>query len=220
LPYFATADESNAGYIFVPDGQGALINFNNKKTNVTIYEEPVYGKDEALPNDFETTRKEQIYIPVVGMKKDNGAFIATATSGEADSYIKATVSGQETAFNTVSFKAVYRAVENLSVLNGSLGTAGLVLYGAQNPVDCESFKVEYSFISEENPDYNSMAKLYKEKLVSSGELSVKKDTNSLYVDIYGGVLKDKSFIGFPYTGIESLTTFNQAQELIKTFSDA
>lgn len=219
LPYFGTANAQNSGYLFIPDGSGALINFNNGKSQAAIYEEPVYGSDEALPCDYETTRTEQIYIPIIGMKRDNGAFIATVTQGDGDVYIKALVSGQETDFNTVSYKAVYRAVENLSVLNGSLGTAGLVLYGAQNPVDNECFCVEYSFIQEENPDYNSMAKVFRRKLIADGELNASGDSASLYADFYGGVLKNKTFAGFQYTGTEALTTFEQAQELLKKLSD-
>ncbi|HBG00053.1 MAG TPA: hypothetical protein DDW87_00560, partial [Firmicutes bacterium] len=49
LRFFGAADTTEEGYIFVPDGSGALINLNNGKTNQTLYSEPVYGRDGALP---------------------------------------------------------------------------------------------------------------------------------------------------------------------------
>ena len=219
LPYFGVANEADSGYLVIPDGSGAVINFNNGKRHTSIYEQPVYGRDEALPFDYETTRTEQIYVPVMGMKRNDGAFIAAISEGDGDAYIRATVSGQETAFNTVSFKAVYRAVENLSVLNGSLGTAGLVLYEAQNPVDNKGFCVEYSFLQDTNPDYNSMAVSYREMLLENGEINKTEDNSALFADFYGGVLKQKSFAGFPFIGTESLTTFKQAQEMLSALSE-
>lgn len=39
LPFFGAASKSDKGYIVVPDGCGAVINFNNKKGKKSIHSE-------------------------------------------------------------------------------------------------------------------------------------------------------------------------------------
>lgn len=213
LPYFGTAHKNEEGFLLVPDGSGAVINFNNGKTKCTVYEKKVYGIDESLPNDYETTRQEQIYVAAIGMKKENAAFVARAVSGEADSYVTAAPSGIASEMNSVSFKAVYRSAENLSVMNGSLGTAGLVMYASEEPTDVNEFRVEYSFINRSGVTVGDMAKLFREEMIKSGSLQKNSDGAFLYTDIYGGVAKPKSFAGIQYTGTEKLTVFEDAVKL-------
>ncbi|MBR7133179.1 MAG: hypothetical protein IKD04_06560 [Clostridia bacterium] len=217
LPYFGTATTSDSGFLLVPDGLGAVINFNNGKNDCSAYEKKVYGTDESLPNDIVTSRSEQIYIPLIGMKRNDGAYMAFVSRGAADATVKAATAGIETGFNSISFSAAYRAAENLSVINGALGTAGLVMYSAEEPTDAKRFTVRYAFSKENNPTLGSMVMLAKEKLL--GDNATAKDEATLYVDLYGGVAKQKSFLGIQYTGIDTLTTFEQAQELLKSLRE-
>jgi hypothetical protein len=48
LPYFGAAGLAQEGYIFVPDGSGALVRLNNGKTNYDAYNKPVYGRDHSI----------------------------------------------------------------------------------------------------------------------------------------------------------------------------
>ncbi len=220
LPYFGTAGEQDDGFLFVPDGSGAVINFNNGKLGATAYTKKVYGKDETLPNDIESSREEKIYIPVIGMKKNSGAFIARATSAGAESTVNAAINGVGSGFNRIYFDAIYRETQNISVMNGSLGTAGLVLYAAKHPSPAEEFTVEYTFLQGENHTVGDMATVLRDMLIKEESLVKTNDTASLYVDLYGGINKQKSFAGFQYTGIEPLTTFAQAQQLLDRLTDA
>ena len=219
LPYFGTAGLNDNGFLLVPDGSGAVINFNNGKRGATTYSGKVYGIDESLPNDIVTTRNEQIYIPLIGMKKNNGAYIARATAGAAESTVNASVSGVVSSFNNIYFKATYREAQNLSVLNGSLGTAGLVMYSSEETTDIPRFTVKYSFVESEEHTLGDMISLAREQLIDEGVISKNGDKASLYVDIYGGVSKQKSFVGIQYKGIEPLTTFKEAQQLIGALKD-
>ncbi len=219
LPYFGTASTKSQGFMFVPDGCGAVIKLNNGKIDSEVYSKKVYGIDESLPNDIVTTREEQIYLPVIGMNKDGGAFVATATEGGAESFVEASVSGVTSDFNSVYFKAIYRAAENLSVMNGSLGTAGLVLYSSEEPTDAKSFTVEYSFTQSDNASLGDMADIVRQELIKTGAIVKGEDKNKLYVDLYGGVTKQKSFVGIQYDGVEKLTEFSAAKGILNKLLD-
>lgn len=214
LPYFGTAGTSDNGFLLVPDGSGAVINFNNGKVGSSPYNAKVYGVDESLPNDIVTSRTEQIYVPLIGMKKNNGAFIARATEGAAESTVNASVAGINSSFNNIYFSAIYREAQNLSVLNGSLGTAGLVMYASEETTDIPRFTVSYDFIDKSEPTLGDMISAAREQMISEGSIPKIGDKASLYVDLYGGVSKQKSFVGIQYQGVEALTTFKQAEKLL------
>ena len=86
LPYFGAAGTEDNGYIFVPDGSGALIDLNNQKTNVTAYTANVFGDDltKNFMNDklSEADASLSVKLPVFGLKKDDSAFLAVITDGE------------------------------------------------------------------------------------------------------------------------------------------
>ena len=45
LPYFGAAGKGDTGYLFVPDGSGAIIRFDNGKAGLTQYRASLYGRN-------------------------------------------------------------------------------------------------------------------------------------------------------------------------------
>ena len=45
LPYFGTISTEDEGYILIPDGSGAIMNFNNEKSYHDVYSKRIYGFD-------------------------------------------------------------------------------------------------------------------------------------------------------------------------------
>ena len=90
LPYFGAANESQSGELLVPDGSGALIDFNNGKNHndIVFYNNMVYGSNITLPQDEADTVKEQISLPIFGS-------VWEGTAAAADS--EETTEGEETA---------------------------------------------------------------------------------------------------------------------------
>ena len=67
LPYFGAGSTTDKGSLFVPEGGGALINFNNGKTRQNIYYSDVYGWDYASDRKA-TITETRAAIPVFGIK--------------------------------------------------------------------------------------------------------------------------------------------------------
>ena len=55
------ADEE--GYMLIPDGSGAVINFNNGKTSTQAYQAKIYGSDLAISKKTAGVKDEQTYLP-------------------------------------------------------------------------------------------------------------------------------------------------------------
>ena len=78
LTAFGAGDSEAQGYFVVPDGSGARINFNNGKTNASVYAQRVYGKDiTAVPN-IKGAVTEQVYFPMYGIVRDDNALMVVA----------------------------------------------------------------------------------------------------------------------------------------------
>jgi len=103
LPYFGASDSNSDGYLFIPDGSGALIYANNGKTTAQPYNRRVYGTDYAMQPtaEFSTVELAQIHLPVFGIKDNDQAFLAVIENGDAIARIEATVYGMRDSFNRV-----------------------------------------------------------------------------------------------------------------------
>lgn len=68
LPYFGAANESQDGELLLPDGSGALIEFNNGKNHndIIFYNNQVYGSNITLPLETLASVKEQVSLPIFG----------------------------------------------------------------------------------------------------------------------------------------------------------
>lgn len=218
LPYFATASANDTGYIFVPDGSGALIELNNGKTQAPSYKKAIYGQDPTLQDAIESNRQTEIRIPVFGMKRGDGAFVATVTSGDGHAYIQASVAGGKTMFNTVNVCGSYRIASLVYMFESSSGSRN-VLYNAQDTNSAQALTVEYTFLSGEDADYNGMAKAYRERLQKSFR-GANGTAPALHIDLYGQVAIKKTFLGIQYQGINALTTFSQASKIVNALTES
>lgn len=220
FPFFGGEQSKGVeGYVFVPDGSGAIISFDNKQSGIKqIYEKKVYGEDLMTPVNIETTYNKDIKIPVFGMKTGNNAFVSIIESGADNSYICASATGQLIDGATVSSKYVYRANGNVDVTmqNGSKTTS---LFMTEPNTDTKKYTVKYSFLVDDKADYVGMAEVYRKYLTDNGLKDTSKGEAELFLDLYGGLLKQTNFLGIPYKTTEVLTSFKEAKSIVKKFKD-
>lgn len=218
LPYFGLAGQQDEGYLFVPDGSGALIELNNGKLGAPIYRKTVYGEDPTLELAYESSRQESIRVPVFGMKRGNGAFAAVITQGEGQAALQAAVAGQKTSLNSICVIGTYRVASTVYMMGNDTGSRN-VLYNAQDPTAASCLAVQYTFLTGEEADYSGMAAIYRRYLEKQG-LSGNADVPPmLHMDLTGGVSSQKSFLGIQYQGRNVLTSFDDAQELLQQLRD-
>ena len=72
---FGAADMEEDGYFVIPDGSGALINFNNGKSGYRVYQGKVYGADITAVKTTKPAVTQDVYLPMYGIVKGNSGLM-------------------------------------------------------------------------------------------------------------------------------------------------
>lgn len=214
--YAAYADED--GYFVIPDGSGALINFNNGKLHASEYSQKIFGRDYSRVLDTAPAKTEQAYFPILGMVKENEALLEVVTEGAAYATVRASVSDQRaTGYNAGGFQFSLRT--NDRYFMGAINSSALRAY-EQTKIPEERVTVRYYPISKEGASYMDIADRYREYLLDEGLMEKKEfDGVPLYIDLYGGTIKERSIAGFPFKLRTPATTYKQAKTILEEMKE-
>jgi len=218
LPYFGAGGLEDDGYLFVPDGSGALINFNNNKQAMMQYNEPVYGLNPTHVLNNQQPVKEQISLPVFGAKVNDHAFLGVITAGDACSTITAVTSRKNSSYNQVYANADLCDYV-LEQLNGNHagGVDSHTIDYRANQTEGANYTVRYFFLENEEANYTGMSKLYRDYLKKNGDLkdSELADEKYMVLDLIGAVSIQKYVMGVKKPVVTAMTTYNQVCEIVK-----
>ena len=174
LPFFGAArDTETDGYLFVPDGPGALMRFNDARNYSNTYQKRVYGDDEGVNRpSIALTRVPQVEEPIVHMPvygiahgHQQEAFAAVIEEGSDYATILASPAGVRTNFywqtayfnyNTPFFQRTGRGGEGFRYVRRESNEV--------NP------KISYYFLGDSRADYTGMALAYRNYLAERGWL--------------------------------------------------
>ncbi|HTG71974.1 MAG TPA: DUF5696 domain-containing protein [Candidatus Udaeobacter sp.] len=216
LSFFGAGGTYEKGSIFVPDGSGALIQFNNGKTKYPAYQQAVFGADMTMEAVEDAVNEQTVRLPVFGIIREHSAFLGIIEEGAPAATINADISGKLNSYNYVypSFAVTNKGSLTLQA-NGQERTLPKF---QENPMKSD-FTVRYAFLSGEDATYQGMAEYYREYLEVSGGLPTTKAENKaedvpFYLQLVGSIAKQKHFVGVPYQTLEPLTTFEQAKQII------
>ncbi len=215
LPYFCHAQAADNGYLFIPDGSGAIINFNNGKEALSYYERRIYGEeptDETAEFALKT-QNQAIALPVFGVKKGENAILAIAEDGAENGFINAYTNYQKS-----SVANVYSSYNLTSSMNYSIGSQESIVYDKYG-ISSKRLKMRYYLLSGEDANYSGMARKYREYLGNKYSFVYKPSKTTLFAEFYGGVAKKVSHLGFITTDIIPLTTASEATDIISKLSD-
>lgn len=223
LPYFGAANTNSAGYLFVPEGPGALIYLNNGKTTLESYSRPVYGRDwSSMPlTEYSTATKGQIYLPVYGLKNGDNAFLAIIEDGDALAQISAVVAGMRDSYNRVwaAFDFIPNARVNLQSDDSHadlrhLRQLAMMMFQSRSYQG--DITVRYSFLSGDDADYSGMARRYEQYLTEKYDLGriERSDGLPLVLEVIGSFDVTKPVFGFPKNVVQAATTYEQTSTIV------
>lgn len=219
LPYFGAAGTGQEGYLFVPDGAGALIYLNNGKTGMPFFQKAYYTRDRSVPlEELDDADDYDMLLPVYGMKAGDRSFLTVIAQGDPMAALTADVAGGASRYNHLypTFTLKQRHTVTTSVLNLS----GNVTY-QKTPVSSD---MELHFLFQEGraADYVGMARAYQSYLVQRGDLPAQAPDAGempLYLDVVGAVPCRTTRFGIPVETEKELTGYRQAIDILKAFQE-
>ncbi len=217
----ATDLEGNevSGYMIVPDGSGAVIEYNNGKAGYGSYNQKIYGRDYTAVPLSAPKVTDQAYLPVTATVSGNDGLVMIATDGDANANVCAQVCGQNNqSYNTTYFSFELRSSDTY-YMSGDSGNKLTVF--EKGTIDTPEVSVLYVPISdEEGVNYADVAKVYRDYLIEKDGLKqlTEQGKYNFYLDLYGGVMKERSILGIPVNMKTSMTSFDEAQEILERFT--
>ena len=242
LPYFDAASmidgESDNGYVFLPDGSGTIIRFEDLKAKGKLgaLTGTLYGTDFSY---YQITDKntEQYTMPVFGLvnsSRNNGTgYFAIIEDGDALATITANA---ERSFMSAyaSFKyADYDTYDIDASLTGNASKQTAITVVSKNYYE-GAYKVNYKLLMAEetakefgiegtyDTTYIGMAELYRDYLTKNGSISKIEDPQEnvkLFLEMFGSTKVKKQILSFPVTVDEKLTTFQNIIDIQKELSN-
>ncbi|MBR6382000.1 MAG: hypothetical protein IKS07_10070 [Lachnospiraceae bacterium] len=179
--------DDKAGYMLVPDGNGALIYLDNKEGRFSSgFSGTIYGTDigfeeskaETLLWDrYNTiTGSETVYAPVFGIAhtEDEIAFLGIVEEGEERCSIDVMPNGVSVDYNRAYARFVLRRMYNQPTSANSTSGSLRVYEDDRSHSDLQ---VRFLFLSGSQASYAGMAAAYRDYLLKNGQVKSSVDTS-------------------------------------------
>lgn len=187
LPFFGSAGNDVDGYLFYPDGSGAITSYENvanrsskvKQGLLRTYSNKKVSIDEYLLED--NYERYVASMPVLGIKNNDDAVFAAVTKGAEESGIMTYPSGIVVDLNRINFEFYVRNVFDVDMFSISTGTNATSNGKEIQRVDAEIIKqdreITYFFLQDEEANYSKMADVYRNFLIEENKLvsAIKED---------------------------------------------
>jgi len=210
------------GYMFIPDGNGALIYLDDKEGRFSAgYSQKVYGNDVGVEESYvlslfwdeymTVNDAEKILAPVYGMVHTDSkmGYLAIIESGAECATIEAYPNGAYTPYNwiTSKFRLCTLYVQPTSNSGGSVTKVT-----DRVPYD---IKVKFAFVKEEKANYAGLATRYREYLIENDKLKKCEADYRIRLDFLGS--ERENWLLFKKA--VSMTTASQIEEIYQELKD-
>lgn len=212
------SNQADDGYLLIPDGSGAVVEFSTGANDTGTHEMLIYGNDKTLSNKENDLLEIGTVMPVYGIREGTNGVLAIIEDGDATAKIIAQKANTRSTYNIVGTSFTLTDRTNAMIGDGSVSTTVPV---NQKEIYGGSLRTRYVLLSG-GGTYSDMAACYKAYLMQRDgmELTGVEAQAELYLETIGAITRTEAVLGFQYEGTEALTTFEQAQEILKLYTDA
>ena len=215
LPFFGAGGTVDDGFILVPDGSGGIINFNNQKQSQNSYISNLYGWDYAL-NRKALIDETRVNMPIFGISRNGASFICVLEEGSSYGFLEADVSGGSNEYNycCANYNLIHSEVMDISAKSDR------TIRMFEEELPDEIIRQKYIFVDDD--DYVSMATKYRKYLMDRFPQLTKRTESDfpVAVEIIGAIDRTKHYLGMPTRQPYELTSYKEAENMIKELKEA
>ena len=227
LPFFGTVKKGSMdGYLFVPDGSGALMRFSSTAEYDSTYTARLYGPDAPVDtvntemnllskrtNDY-LVSEFRATVPVYGVVHGDEQYAAMTVVEKGREYatVDAALAGSTVPYNRIMTCFEYRQLYNQPVSKSST---------IQRPqADANSMLPTFSIylLSGKDASYSGMAVKYRSILEENGTLEAEakaSETIPMRLEVVASDVKS----GFIFNSVETFTTVDEAKQMQSDLAD-
>ena len=215
LPMFGAGSTTDTGYMFVPEGSGALINFNNGKRSQNAYYANLFGWDYGTRRT-EVVNETEAPFGVFGVSNEDGSFICIMEDGNSYGAISADIAGRIHSYNLVYSKYTVLHSDKYKVTGRTAKL--LLMYEQQIPDD--TVVQRYRILDESG--YVAMGKAYGDYLRGKPEMKAESASAEIpvNVELVGAIDKMVAKYGVPVDSVVPTTTFEEASGIMNDLVNA
>lgn len=220
LEFMGAGNSTDKGFSLIPDGSGSIINFNTDKTYVSAYSGKIYGSDNTLKYTGASVNKKQLQLPVYGISRNDSGIFAVVEKGAEICSVVSDIAKKTLPYNYTAFKADVFTYDIMTIQNPQHGGGTVEMFVRQKEPYKDLVTIHYYFLDKGKNGIADMATLYRNTLISEGVLKDKLSGDIPFVfGLTGAITVRKQFLGIPYTGYQTLTTFKEAEKIINSFKE-
>lgn len=224
LPYFTCSNKTVDGYMVIPDGSGAIMNYNNGKTTYPQYSKRIYNPDLALKQMVKQSDVEDVLLPMFAIVNyDNNqvpdsGMLVDISLGAAQMRLSADISGRTEDYNKIFFSANYRESQQVTI--GASWYASQHVKWTKDRV-LNDFTINFYPLKKTELSYSAIAKRYRDLLIDRYNLIPSDETKKtvVNVDLIGAYDFRNDFMGIGYTDHLTMTNFAQTEIIVDELLD-
>ena len=217
VPYFHAAPDTEEGYILLPDGSGALLDWHQVTDPSVEYKQYVYGRDASIVMTEQAAQQQTVRLPVFGILWGDTACTAILTEGASRATLNATAAGKRNSYSNAYAEFLYRdsAMVKIEKKNQTV----TIIEDSHTTVPTQT--VRYCLMQGEDLSYVDMAAAYRDYLLTEGGITPSAGDRQppLVLELWGGVMKQQFVMGFPVEQVVPLTTFEDAAAIVSKLQD-
>ena len=206
MPYLCSGSDNADGFLFYPDGSGAILNFQDYAHFKELTQAfNIYGNTEKAQSmlDFFDQEDPVVMMPVYGVSIGGNAMLAVVEEGAESARISVNSSTKIVAVNYVYANFQYRrGFDDMRVTSRSIKT-----------YDKNAMEVDYSvrlmFLPAGKATYSDMAVAYRDYLIDGG-LTANVGEQAVAIDLFMSAPEE----GLLFDTQRTVTTLEEAGNIL------
>ncbi len=209
-PYLLRGGQEQAGYLLLPDGSGATVDFAYVNPDAAAYSAQIYGRDGAEAMYYEEGNPKSVLLPVFGADYEDRGVLARVDSNAAAGWINARATGSACSYAYAYASFDYRVFDTVTIAGNDWQYKEYVT--AAELVETEDFAVTYYMLEEGGLE--ALAKKCAETAQIAPKAPEKPLNAVLYA--YGQTEQRDAFLGIPYTKTLVATDFAALEAMLES----